>query len=156
MARQKATLLPPGTFVRVPLADGTFGYGRALSDPYMAFYDLRTAEPASDLDRIERMPVLFKQAVRLLDPDRWPGLGERPLEGEVAEPVVRFVQDIGDYTMCTIFDSAGMERQATPEECVGLERAAVWDQHHIEQRLLDTFEGRPNAQEERLRVKLEP
>ena len=144
-----------GTFLRIPLADGTFGYGRALADPYMAFYDLRTDEPSDDLDAIASRPVLFKQAVRLLDPLRWTDIGRRDLAGEVAEPVVRFMQDLANFRDCTIFDSTGMERPATPEECVGLERAAVWDADQIEQRLLDHFEGRPNADEERLRVRLE-
>ncbi|WP_395358305.1 hypothetical protein ACHGLA_01160 [Streptomyces sp. YH02] len=43
---------------------------------------------------------------------------------------------------------------AAPEECVGLERAAVWDAHHIERRLLDTFLGLPNQDERDARVRL--
>lgn len=151
----KAPKLIPGTFVRIPLADGSFGYGRVLSDPYIAFYNYRTTEASEDLDVIESKPVLFTQAVRLFDYNRWANLGKRELSGEVAKPVVRFTQDLGDYRKCVIFDSLGMERQATPEECVGLERAAVWDPHHIERRLLDTFEGRPNEDEIWARVRLQ-
>ena len=29
----KAPVLVAGTFVRIPLADGSFGYGRVLSNP---------------------------------------------------------------------------------------------------------------------------
>jgi hypothetical protein len=58
------------------------------------------------------------------------------------------------YRTCTIYDTDGLERDATPEEYVGLERAAVWEAHHIETRLLDTFEGRPNETVQFLRVKL--
>ena len=151
----KAPVLAPGTFVRIPLSDGSFGYGRALSDPDMAFYDYRTTEPSSDLDEISAKPLLFTPAVRLFDYDRWPSIGRRELEGEVAKPVVSFMQDLGDFRKCTIFDSEGRERAATPEECIGLERAAVWDPHQIERRLLDTFMGRPNEDEQRLRVLLE-
>jgi hypothetical protein len=151
---KKAPTLEEGTFTRIPLADGTFGYGRVLPNPYIAFYDFRTAEPSSDLDAIESQPVLFTQAVRLFKYDRWANLGKRKLTGEVARPVVRFMQDLADYRQCTIYDSEGMSRDATPEECIGLERAAVWDPHHIEQRLLDHFEGRPNPFEEQARVRL--
>lgn len=150
----KALKFVPGTFVRIPLTDGSFGYGRILSDPYMAFYDYRTFEPSSDLDAIGSKPVLFRQAVRLLSYDRWANIGKRELEGEVAQPVVRFMQDLADFRKCTIFDSVGMEKSVGPEECVGLERAAVWDPHHIERRLLDTFMGRPNDDEIRARVRL--
>ena len=144
-----------GTFWRIPLQDGTFGYGRAITDTYMAFYHYQTTEPSSDLDEIERQPVMFKQALRLFDTDGWVMLGRRPLEGEVARPVVTFMQRLGDYKKCRIFDSAGMERSATPEECVGLERASVWDARHIAERLLDTFMGRPNQIEVRNRVRFD-
>jgi hypothetical protein len=150
----KEPVLVPGTFVRIPLADGSFAYGRVLSNPYMAFYNYSTTEPSSDLDEISAKPVLFTQAVRLLGYDRWANIGNRELGGEVAKPVVRFMQDLADFRKCTIFDSEGMERPATPEECIGLERAAVWDPHQIERRLLDTFMGRPNEDEMRARVRL--
>ena len=153
---RRARLIDPevGTFLRIPLADGSFGYGRALQDPYMAFYKHRTMEPSSDLDVIEAQPVLFTTAVRLRDIDEWTLLEARPLAGEVAQPVVMFMQDLGDYRKCRIFDTAGMKRSATPEECIGIERASVWDGHHIEERLLDNLLGRPNAQEIRGRVRL--
>lgn len=152
---KKAPELEVGTFVRIPLEDGSFGYGRILSNPDVAFYNYRTMEPSSDLDVIGSKPVLFTQAVRLFGYDRWANIGKRPLEGEVAKPVVSFMQDLADFRKCTIFDSAGMEKEVGPEECIGLERAAVWDVHHIEQRLLDTFMGRPNADEVRSRVRLQ-
>lgn len=93
--------------------------------------------------------------MRLRDGARWPAIGWRELEDEVAKPVVQFMQDVFDFHNCTIFDSEGMRRDAEPEECVGLERASVWDMHHIEQRLLDTFMGRPNEAEVRARVRFE-
>ena len=152
---KKARALKVGTFVRIPLEDGSFGYGRILSNPYMAFYNYRTMEPSSGLDVIGSKPLLFTQAVRLFGYDRWANIGKRPLEGEVARPVVRFMQDLADFRKCTIFDSAGMEKEVGPEECIGLERAAVWEPHGIEERLLDTFMSRPNAEEMRLRVRLQ-
>jgi hypothetical protein len=144
----------PGTFVRVPLPDGTSGYGRVLAEPYVAFHQLRTSEPAADLDAIEAAPLLFAQAVRICDLERWPLLGRRDLTGAAARPLVFFTQDVLDPRRCTIFDTAGRSRAAAPEECVGLERAAVWDPHHIERRLLDNLTGQPNEAELRARVHL--
>lgn len=144
----------PGTFLRIPLADGSFGYGRILEQPYTAFYNHHTTEPISDLDVIASKPVLFSQAV---EPDYlrvWTQIGRRDLEGEVARRVVRFWQDDVGYRSCVIFDSVGMEKKVRPEACVGLEHAAAWTHHHIEERLLDTFMGRPNISELSLRVRL--
>jgi hypothetical protein len=36
------------------------------------------------------------------------------------------------------------ESPATPDECKGLECAAVWDPIHVEERLQDVRDGRPN------------
>lgn len=150
----KAPILEVGTYIQIPLKDGTYAYGRVLSNPYVAFYNLRTEKPSSDLDALDASPILFNQAVRLLNFRRWKNIGQRELYGEMSKPVVRFMQDIADFRKCTIFDSAGAQRGATPEECVGLERAAVWELKHIEDRLLDTFEGRDNVFEVLARVRL--
>lgn len=47
-----------------------------------------------------------------------------------------------------------MSRRADPQECVGLERLVVWEEVGVEERLLDTFMGRPNDTAERLKVRL--
>jgi hypothetical protein len=151
MPKQKHTT---GAFVRIPLADGSFGYGRLLESPYAAFYNYRTTTPDSDLDRIASNPILFRIAVRHLALNAWDFIGRRALEEHLTQPVVQFMQDLGDFRRCTIFDTAGNERRAEPQECVELERAAVWEQHSIEARLLDAFLERPNADEEHLKVRL--
>ncbi|HEX8705496.1 MAG TPA: immunity 26/phosphotriesterase HocA family protein [Myxococcaceae bacterium] len=144
----------PGTFLRIPLGDGSFGYGRVLEAPYNAFYHHRTREPDVDLDRIASKAILFRIAVRQASRLRWVPIGWKELESQLAQPVIEFTQDIGDFRRCVIFDTDGNERAAEPQECIGLEPAAVWEQHHVEERLLDTFMGRPNAYLERLSVRL--
>jgi Immunity protein 26 len=152
MSRAKHKL---GTFLRILLADGSFAYGRTLEAPHIAFYSYRTTEPSADLDEIERQPILFKQAVRSLGQEKWEAIGIRELEGDVAKPAVSYMQDLLDFKKCVIFDTAGERREATPEECVGIEQAAVWEANGIEERLLDTFMGRPNEEEIRSRVRLQ-
>jgi hypothetical protein len=144
----------PGTFLRVPLADGSFGYGRILEPPYEAFYRYRTAGPDSDLDRIASKPVVFKIAVRHPAVHSWELIGWREVEEHLKQPIVQFTQSVVDLRDCTIFDTVGNVRAAEPQECMNLERAAVWEHSNVEERLLDAFMGRPNADEERMRVRL--
>ncbi len=148
-------LQKPGAFIRIPLADGSFGYGRILEPPHSAFYNYRTTSPDFDLDRIASKSVIFRIAVRYLSRSRWEFIGWREIESHLAQPVVRFTQDVANFKNCTIFDAAGNARSAAPEECVGLEASAVWDQHHVEGRLLDFFMGRPNPNVEFLKVRLQ-
>jgi len=147
-------LYRPGSFLRVPLADGSFGYGRVLKPPHDAYYNYRTETPDPDLERIASQPILFKISVRHLEKRGWKLIGWRKLEEQFSQPIVQFMQDIGNFRECTIFDTAGNERSAEPPECVGLERLAVWEEENVEERLLDTFMGRPNASVEHLKVRL--
>jgi len=48
---------------------------------------------------------------------------------------------------------AGHIRQASRAECEGLERCAVWEPEHVEDRLRDHFAGKPNVWVESLRLK---
>ncbi|KFA90437.1 immunity 26/phosphotriesterase HocA family protein [Archangium violaceum] len=150
------TIIPrPGSFLRIPLADGSFGYGRVLELPIDAFYEYSTQSPDSDLDRIASKPILFKIAVRHLESSSWESIGWREIEESLAQPIVQFRQDVGNFRRCTIFDNVGNSRSAEPQECVGLERMAVWEQHAVERRLLDTFMGQSNDTVERLKVRLQ-
>src|SRR5689334_8237589 len=110
----------PGTVVRIQLPDGSFAYAIELDNPYSAFYEYRTSQPSSALDTICIKPLLFKLAVEGNIADYWDVIGWHPVEGEAAAPVVQFMQDIADYRKCTLFDSVGMEKDAVPEECIGI------------------------------------
>jgi len=144
----------PGTFLRVSLADGSFGYGRVLELPHDAYYDYRTETPDSDLDRIASKPLLFRIAVRHFKSRSWEVIGWKALDEKLTQPIIQFMQDLGNFRDCTIFDTAGNSRAAEPHECVGLERLVVWEELGVEYRLLDTFMGRPNEDVERLKVRL--
>lgn len=146
---------PLGVFIRITLPDNSFAYARMIEHPsYIACYNYRTLGPDSDLDRIASHPILFRIGVRQIALNAWEIIGHSPLEEELKKPVVQFMQDIGDFRRCVIFDTAGFEKNAEPEECVGIERTAAWEQNGVERRLLDTFLGRPNAEVERQKVRL--
>ncbi len=136
------------------MPDGTFGYGRLVQPPQIALYSYQTTEPSDNVDYIAAKPVLFTVAVKTSGLKQWEKIGSKPLQGEVARPVAMFMQDTTDPRKCVIFDTAGMRKEVGPEACVGLERSAVWEPHHIEGRLLDTFMGRPNVVEQAMRVRL--
>jgi hypothetical protein len=148
------SIYKPGSFLRIPLEDGSFGYGRVLELLFDAFYDYRTTSPDSDLERIASKPILFRVSIRQPHPKSWELIGWREIEERLAQPIVQFKQDIGNFRHCTIVDTAGNVRTAEPHECVGLERLAVWEPHHVTARLLDTFMGRPNETVEHLKVRL--
>jgi len=137
----------------VSLKDGSYGYGRVRAFPAMSFYDFNTREPVHDVDKIASRPILFSVLVHKSALKKWKVIAKRPLEDDLRRYIRTFSQDIADPRKCTIGDEEGNERPATPSECVGVERSAVWEDNHVEDRLLDTFNGRPNRWYENQKVK---
>ena len=138
----------------IPLKDGSYAYGRLRNFPLVSFYDFNSKAPVQDVDKIGARPILFSVLVHKSALKKWKVIAKRPLEENLRRGITRFLQDIGDPSKCTIADEDGNERAVTPSECVGLERSAVWEDSHVEDRLLDAINGRPNKWYENLKVKL--
>ena len=134
----------PGDVVLIPLRDCHYGFGRVLERAIMAFHDLRLNE-VPEIDLIVSAPVLFR--IRVMETaiasGSWIVLGNRPLEPAFLAAPRFFTQDIltGE---CRIHH-CGIEWPASLSEIEGLECAAMWEPHHVEERLRDHFAGIPNA-----------
>lgn len=144
----------PGDIVRIDVDQGLHTYGQLLAPPYVAVYDLATAEEVGMADVVDR-PILFIVAVddRAVARGGWPVVGTAP-EGSPAVAVpLFFTQDQFNPSRCKIIDVAGNVRPATVEECEGLERAAVWAAEHVTERIRDHYAGRPNVDLEHMRLR---
>lgn len=143
----------PGSVLRVDLDTDRHCYARALTRPSRyAFLDGVDRLAVDDLAAVVHRPVLFVLAVT--DPaDRWPVVGILPPEFAPIPVPEQFMQDVVTGR-CRIVDAEFNARAATPEECVGLERAAVWHPEDVEERLRDHYDGRENKQMEFMRVQL--
>lgn len=145
----------PGAVLRVDFDPPRHSYARMLSDhPYLAFYAGVHEQPVAPEQAVTE-PVLFVLAVhdRAYQTGRWPRVGAVPLADAGVKIPEYFMQDMFNPAKCRIIDHLGNVRPARPEDCVGLERAAVWDAEHIEERLRDHHAGRPNPHLEHLRLK---
>jgi hypothetical protein len=146
----------PGDIVRVDVGDDQYTYGVLLTDPFVAVYDILT-KAGSEVEPIELLgrSVLFIAAVYddAIGRD-WPIVGSVPAGSRLPAVPEQFTQDRYNPQSCQIIDADGNTRPATPQECVGLERAAVWEPEHVVGRIQDHYAGRPNFIVERFKVKL--
>jgi Domain of unknown function (DUF4259) len=153
--KTKKAIFEPGVLLRVDLDDQWHTYARMLArSPKFAFYDCRVSIPVEDVLSIVKRPVLFVLAVSA-SRGHWPKIGHVPLEMAPIPIPDEFMQDIGTGA-CQIADEAFNRRPAKPEECVDLERVAVWDPAHVEERIRDHYAGRPNAHLAHMKVRLPP
>jgi hypothetical protein len=150
MKRQRRTL---GAIVQIPIGDGRNCYAQTLEEPEFAFFDL-CARGTPDLNAIPLRRVLFRVWVmnHAVTSGRWLKLGVAAISEDLTRPVSRFIQDALNPSQFEIV-LGGERRPATPEECVGIERAAVWEPEHVEDRLRDHYDGRPNKWVESLRLR---
>jgi hypothetical protein len=118
----------------VTLPTGRYAYGRVLRDASVAFYRTTTTEPG--LPPIGTRDYQFVVGV-YDDVPGWDGapvVGHDPSQGPEDDwPPPHSVRDPISGAM-SIYHHGHM-RPATPEETEGLEPAAVWDLHHLIDRL---------------------
>jgi hypothetical protein len=151
----------PGRVVRIDLGDGRCAYGRKLLGPNVEFYDRPgTSGESVDLLDVVASPVAFtiwvmKYAFRRRD--GWELLDVVPLTDEEVSTIARRAKKDVLSGALTIYWSdyvtgTNGEIAASEQECEGLEVAAIWDPQHVEDRLRDHFDGRPNLWVESIRL----
>lgn len=133
-----------GSVHLVALSDGSSVHAVALPEADFAFLDTRFAE-LDKLSSVLAYPMLFRVAVHksAWNTDRWKRLGKVDLPSSMMDPQPTFIQDSLDPRKLEIY-LRGEIRPASEAECVGLERCAVWGPEHVEDRLLDHYQGKPN------------
>jgi hypothetical protein len=142
-----------GRVMAIPLSDGAYGYGRALTFPNAEFYDLRSTELLKPSQVVETA-VLFRIWVMkyAFTGRRWKRIGHVPLQPSETGKIWWYFKQDDDGNLYRT--RTGLEEiPATWTEIQGFERAAVWDPEHIEDRLRDYFAGRPNKWVESLKAK---
>lgn len=142
-----------GDVVRIALKNGKICYAVVLPNALFAFFDYFGSEVADTQEMVEN-PVLFKIFVMdyAVTTGRWSIVGHIELSGDLLEPAVFFKQDALNRDKLFLY-VGGEQIPATRAQCEGLERAAVWDPEHVEDRLLDHYNHVPNKWLESLRVK---
>jgi hypothetical protein len=155
-----------GAVFEVDLGDGTVGFGRLMREPDAQFFDLRVKRgEVVTAEQVVGRKVLFQVAVARseITSGRWPVIGVVPLTEEEQTAVIRNFKQHPITGALEIYEAGPgrgewREYPAEWEDCVGLERASVWEGPHVASRLLDHFEGRENqwVRSERLRRPGEP
>jgi hypothetical protein len=129
-----------GDIFQIPLPDGRFAYGKVFWDASVGIYRKIFNEPTEP-------PIGTKFAFivglydDILKSGAWPIVGHEPFpSGEDIWPPPAYIEDIisGEYSIY----HKGEIRPSTKEECRGLEEAAVWDAHHVVDRIMGVGKGR--------------
>jgi hypothetical protein len=141
-----------GSIHKVVLNSGLHSYVRILDKASIAAYDVLTDSDMLIEDIINKK-IVFIVAVYndVITNGKWQKVGFKNLEENLLVLPVKYIQDTLDNSEYSLYDpNTGTITPGRKEDCIGLEVAAVWDAHHVEDRLSDYFEGRENKWVEKL------
>lgn len=139
-----------GAIVKVDLGDGSHSYAQILKNSNFAFYDIRSKGEVTNPHELRSAPIAFVVSVYddAVTKGRWQKVISLPLDPRVTVLPQKFIQDPMDPNRFEIYDpNTGQTRPAKRDECIGLERAAVWEARQVEERLREHFEGRASKWE---------
>ncbi len=133
-AKRKRIRPQVGDIFQIPLPNGRFAYGKVFRDASVGIYQKIFDSPA---ELPIKSPFAFIVGLYddVLKSGMWPIVGHEPFESKESEwPPPHFVEDIisGEYSIY----HKGEMRPSSEDECRGLERAAVWDAHHVIDRIM--------------------
>jgi Immunity protein 26 len=141
-----------GDIFRVELDESRHSYAVALKHPLFAFLDIMTDSELS-VNSIENLKVIF--AVCVMDyatkSGIWDKVGHTEVFKDYLDDYRFFKQDSISGRLTSYRDRDGDEFPIDYKTASTMEAAAVWDPHHIEERIRDHFAGKPNKWVEALR-----
>ncbi|OJV71174.1 MAG: hypothetical protein BGO42_04950 [Flavobacterium sp. 40-81] len=75
---------------------------------------------------------------------RWLKVGKLNIREEIRKQPMKFIQDALNPENFELYDpNTGEITPTTKKHIKGLERAAVWEAHHVEDRIRDYYNGVP-------------
>ena len=152
MKRQKRIV---GLIFKISLSDNSHSYGIYLGKASVAIFKIKTENNLSTSD-ILKEDVLFIVAVydSAITSGRWEKVKTVPLDDRFKTLPLAFIQDSFDLESFEIYNpNTGEIIKSSRKDCLGLERAAVWEARHVEDRIRDYFSGKENVWTKQLQVK---
>jgi hypothetical protein len=134
-----------GDIYQIPLPDGNYAYGRIFKDACIAIYKQLTTTP-KQIPEKEEYQFIVGVYEDVLKSGKWEIVDNRPfVKSDEAWPPPMCIIDMisGKYSIY----HKGEIKEATEWQCMKLEEAAVWDAHHIIDRIIgkDTWHKRMRA-----------
>ncbi|MGW8566662.1 hypothetical protein [Isoptericola sp. NPDC055881] len=125
----------PGTVIQIALPDGRYAYGRVLRDASVAFYSSRSDRPGCPPIGAREYEFVVGVYEDVLRTEGVPAVGmDASADPDDEWPPPYSVRDV--LTGRSRIYHRGKMEPATEEQVRDLEPAAVWDWHHLVERLM--------------------
>ena len=129
----------------IALGNGKYGFGMVLHEPLIGYFDYIADDQSPALGEIMEHPFVFKLWTmnHAVTRGTWPVIGRAdPSQVDATDPWC-FREDPFTGKLTKTQDSVEWF-PVSEEECLQMERAAVWEPEHVADRLRDYIAGVPN------------
>ncbi|WP_291529214.1 Imm26 family immunity protein [Bacteroides sp. UBA939] len=154
MVRQRIT---EGAILEISIENQYYVYAQILNKGRgYAFFDYKTKDKLINLEALDDAGILFIVAVYkiVIIQGRWLKVGKLPIRESLLVLPMEFIQDIFHPELFELYNpNTGEIIPTTRDKVVGLERAAVWDYNHVEDRIRDYYLGVPNVWLEHMKIR---
>lgn len=143
MRRQKITI---GSVLEIPINGEYYIYAQILEKSNYAFFDFKFKEQLTDFNILNEKPILFIISIysHIINKGEWLKVGKIDIREELEVLPMNFIQDVLNPNSFEFYNpNTGEIAPATKKEIIGLERAAVWDKNHVEDRIKDFYNKVP-------------
>ncbi|WP_281322744.1 Imm26 family immunity protein [Flavobacterium aestivum] len=139
--RQKITV---GSILEINIDDRYYAYVQILDKGGYAFFDYKSEKHLTDLSILQEKPILFIVGVYedVVKKGHWLKVGKLDIRQELEIQPMQFIQDAQHPDRFEFYNpNTGDITPTTKDKVKGLERAAVWDANHVEDRIRSHYEG---------------
>jgi hypothetical protein len=148
-----------GAIVEINLSNSFKIYGRLLPSYNLCVYDyLIDVKKDSEIEDIIANPILFYVGIykAVITDGYFNIIGLKKLTSQEIKNIPPFfTQSEPNIEKCFLIYYDGSEKQVTPAECIGLEKASVYNDLNVINRIEDHYAGRKNIGVERNKVMLD-
>ena len=145
MANQVRIRKKLGDIIEIFVHGEYYCYSQLLLHGQYVFFDYKSDLPLNDYSILETCPWLFRATLynSVIRRYGWKIVGNIPIREEFLVPPMEYIYDKFENTFDLYNVETGAITKCTKEEARGLERCAVWDGIHIEDRLYDHYRNQP-------------
>ena len=134
-----------GSIVEILIDHEYYVYAQILKNGSYAFFDYRSERQLQDFSVLQEKPVLFIVAVYdyVVKENIWRIVGRLPIRENLKTLPLAYIYDANKDTYSLYDNNTGEITPCTKDEARGLERASVWGDNHIEDRIRDYYNNVP-------------
>ncbi|WP_138419646.1 Imm26 family immunity protein [Aquibacillus sediminis] len=133
MSGKRRRRLKIGDVYAIPLPNEKYAFGKVFKDAGFGIYE-HIGDSIDDLPDKEEYQFNVGVYKDVLTSGKWEVVDNRPFSNEETFPPPKYIRDTisGEFSIYY----KGEIRKSNKAECEGLEAAAVWDEHHLIERIM--------------------